>query len=229
MSFVGIGELIGQLSDEFADLTVSKVRFLETKGLLAPIRTPSGYRRYSADDVERLRYILRAQRDHFLPLRVIKEHLDAMSRGLTPPDLDDPSPRVPVTLAAEVFAEPEAGGVWLSRAELLRSSGLSSAQLTDAEQQGLLAAQPDGHYGIPELEIARSVAGLADFGLTARHLRAIRLAAERHMGLVDQIASAGRQDGRSRADAAEAVAVLSTRLEVGMIAAHLRTHRGELS
>ena len=87
-AFMSIGEVLGQLRSDFPDITISKIRFLEAEGLVEPERTASGYRKFSREDVERLRYVLSAQRDHYLPLRVIKEHLDAIDRGLEPPALN---------------------------------------------------------------------------------------------------------------------------------------------
>ena len=79
-----IGEVLNQLRDEFEDITISKIRFLEAEGLINPDRTESGYRKFTPADIDRLRYVLRAQRDRYLPLKVIREHLDAMDRGLEP-------------------------------------------------------------------------------------------------------------------------------------------------
>ncbi len=220
---VGIGTLIGELTEEFPDVTVSKVRFLEAQGLVTPIRTPSGYRRYSAEDRDRLRYVLTVQRDHFLPLKVIREHLDAMERGLEPPDLHDPAPQAPqgpgpgFASLTEESLDPLA----LSRAELLRASGLTSALLEEAEQQGLIAP---GEYDRDALDIARTVAGLADYGLTPRHLRAIRLAAEREIGLIEQVTTPMQAlpdaDERMR-DAAVGVATLAAELQSALVRAHL--------
>src|SRR5437868_8306058 len=81
---VSIGDVLDQLRPEFADITISKIRFLESQGLIDPERTPSGYRKFSPADIERLRFILREQREHFLPLKVIKERLDVLDRGETP-------------------------------------------------------------------------------------------------------------------------------------------------
>lgn len=92
-----IGSVLGRLKSEFPDVSISKIRFLESEGLVTPHRTPSGYRQFSAVDVERLRYVLAAQRDHYLPLKVIKEHLDAIDRGLEPAT---PSPRLPRALVS---------------------------------------------------------------------------------------------------------------------------------
>jgi DNA-binding transcriptional MerR regulator len=87
---VSIGDVLDQLRPEFADITISKIRFLESQGLIDPERTPSGYRKFSAGDIERLRFILREQREHFLPLKVIKERLDQLDRGETPQPLAPP-------------------------------------------------------------------------------------------------------------------------------------------
>ena len=96
---MSIGEVLGALRPEFPDVTISKLRFLESEGLVEPARTPSGYRKFSHADVERLRYVLEAQRDHYLPLRVIKEHLDALDRGLELPEQPGGRPRVPRSCA----------------------------------------------------------------------------------------------------------------------------------
>ena len=83
-AYLSIGEVLGKLRSEFPDITISKIRFLESEGLIEPQRTPSGYRKFTGGDLERLRYVLEAQRDQYLPLRVIKENLDALDRGLQP-------------------------------------------------------------------------------------------------------------------------------------------------
>ena len=88
-----IGDVLAHLKVEFPDLTISKIRFLEDQGLVQPERTASGYRKFSAGDVSRLRYVLSQQRDHYLPLRVIKDQLDAIDRGLVPPGTSTDSPR----------------------------------------------------------------------------------------------------------------------------------------
>jgi DNA-binding transcriptional MerR regulator len=219
---VGIGAVIAEFADEFPDLTVSKVRFLESQGLLDPVRTPSGYRRYSPADRERLRYILTTQRDHFLPLKVIAEHLDAMSRGLAPPTIVDPTPQPPPVgaTADTTEAPPSPGGpdVRLSEAELLRSSGMSASELAEALGQGLLTVGADGHFGGADLAAATAIAGLADYGLTPRHLRAVRLAADRHLGLVDQVVNAGGlPSDAQRAERATAILDLTRRLEAALL------------
>lgn len=226
---VGIGAVIAELQEEFPQLSVSKVRFLEAQGLLTPARTRSGYRKYSQEDRDRLRYILRTQRDHFLPLKVISEHLDAMERGLEPPALVDPSPQPPSSPAAA--AGPGAAGgaapaaapdVRLSEAELLRLSGLAPADLKEAQAAGFVAAGSDGFFGLSDLAAAQSVAGLQGFGLTIRHLRGVRLAAERQIGIIDQVVAGSRPEPRARAAAAAEVAALIGTLAASLVDSHVQ-------
>src|SRR5690348_18126608 len=99
-AYLSIGEVLSQLRTDFPDVTISKIRFLEAEGLIEPERTSAGYRKFSHADVQRLRYVLTAQRDHYLPLRVIKDHLEALDRGLEPADPGDRGPRVPQSLAS---------------------------------------------------------------------------------------------------------------------------------
>ncbi len=164
-SHMSIGEVLALLQGEFPDVTVSKIRFLEGEGLIEPERTPSGFRKFTHLHVQQLRYILTEQRDHYLPLRVIKDKM------------------------AESFARPRAvqdkQEVRLSRAELLEAAGLDEETLTELEDYGLLAAKAR-RYDEDALKVARSVGALARFGLHARHLRAVRAAAEREAGLVEQ-------------------------------------------
>lgn len=178
-----IGEVINDLRDEFPDLTVSKIRFLEGQGLISPERSPSGYRMFGDEDVTRLQYILREQRDHFLPLKVIKSKLTAWSRG------------------EEVEASPEPGpppesyfggsGVSMTKEELSRSSGLNRRQISELVEQGVL--EPMSLKGGKEvfrdddLAIARAAYRLLSRGLETRHVRALRLAADRETDLLAQL------------------------------------------
>ncbi|MFC7642517.1 MerR family transcriptional regulator [Streptosporangium lutulentum] len=163
---MSIGEVLALLQSEFPDVSISKIRFLEGEGLIEPERSPSGYRKFTYADVERLRYILSEQRDRYLPLRVIKDHLEAADRDDRPVS----KPR-----AVPDDAPPE---VRLSREELLAAAELDEETLTELEDYGLLAAVAR-HYNAEALAVARSVGALAAFGLRARHLRAVRAAAER--------------------------------------------------
>ncbi len=179
---MGIGEVLRRLRDEFPDVSISKIRFLEAEGLVEPQRSPSGYRKFSHADVDRLRYVLAAQRDHYLPLRVIKEHLDAIARGLEPPAAAGESPRAPDAddIASRTRPVQAATEIQLSRTELLANSGLADSQLADLQEYGLVQPSPDGdHYDRVALTIASTAAALARHGLEPRHLRTFKTAADR--------------------------------------------------
>jgi DNA-binding transcriptional MerR regulator len=239
---LSIGEVLGQLRPEFPDITISKIRFLEAEGLIHPERTPSGYRKFSSGDVARLRFVLAEQRDHYLPLRVIKEHLDAIDRGLEPPEGGPGTalrrgPRV-VTAAPEgglpgpEAFRPEPAEVRLSRDELLASAGLEPEQLDQLEQFGLLARRgKGGTYDGDALTVASCVAEMARFGIEARHLRAYRTAADREIGLFEQVVTPlmRQRNPEARGRAEEAVrelAALSVRLHATLVRAGLRAELG---
>ncbi|MCW2779040.1 MAG: transcriptional regulator, MerR family, partial [Frankiales bacterium] len=177
-AFMSIGEVLAQLRQDFPDITISKIRFLEAEGLVEPERTASGYSKFSREDVGRLRYVLSAQRDQYLPLRVIKEHLDAIDRGLDPPAAGGSGPRVPRALVAaeglptaDTFRA-DVSEIRLSRRELLEASGLEEAQLEQLEQYGLLGPRTGtSHYDGDALVVAKTVAEMSRFGIEARHLR----------------------------------------------------------
>jgi len=232
-AFLSIGEVLGQLRGDFSDITISKIRFLEAEGLVEPERTASGYRKFSREDVSRLRYVLTAQRDHYLPLRVIKEHLDAIDRGLEPPALNGAGPRVPRALVAaeglpgpESFA-PDVSEIRLSRSELISAAGLEPEQLEQLEQYGLLAVRPgSSHYDGDALVVAKTVAEMARFGIEPRHLRPFKAAAEREIGLVEQVVTplVRQRNPEARAHADEVVrelASLSVKLHATLVRAGL--------
>ncbi len=230
---MNIGQVLEELRPDFPGVTIPKIRFLEDKGLIKPDRTPAGYRKFSSDDVERLRYILRMQRDHYLPLKVIGEHLDAIDRGLEPPPLDPVVPTVPtVALSADGTPSPESFGrrdrLRMSRRELLKVAEIDEDLLTQLEQFGLLSpAAGTGHYDTDALVIAKTARELADFGFEPRHLRAFKTAADREIGLVDQVVEPLKRgrDASATARAEEAVneiAALSVRLHATLVKAGLR-------
>jgi DNA-binding transcriptional MerR regulator len=237
---LSIGEVLGQLRGDFPGLNISKIRFLEAEGLIEPERTPSGYRKFSHQDVERLRYVLTCQREHYLPLKVIREHLDAIDRGLEPPALNGASgPQVPRVVldgdgypAAESFRSSGALGVGselrLSRTELLTSAQIEDSLLEQLETYGLVRSrQGAAPYDGEALVIAKTAGELAAFGLEPRHLRAFKTAADREIGLVEQVVSPMRR-GRDTAAAARAeeaiaqMAALSVRLHATLVKAALR-------
>ena len=228
-AFLSIGEVLGQLRGDFPDITISKIRFLEAEGLVEPERTSSGYRKFSREDVSRLRYVLSAQRDHYLPLRVIKEHLDAIDRGLEPPALSGGGPRVPRALvAAEGMPGPEAflpdvSEIRLSREELTGAAGLEPEQIDQLEQYGLIAVRPgSSHFDGDALVVAKTVAEMSRFGIEARHLRPFKAAADREIGLVEQVVTplVRQRNPEARAHADEVVrelAALSVKLHATLV------------
>jgi DNA-binding transcriptional MerR regulator len=230
---MSIGEVLGALRPEFPDITISKIRFLEGEGLVEPSRTPSGYRKFSHADVERLRYVLTAQRDYYLPLRVIKENLDAIDRGAEPPNLVAPGPRGPRALAAsdglptpDAFAR-QAGEARLSRADLLSAAGIDERQLSQLESFGLVTKRPGGHYDGDALLVASIVAEMGRYGLEPRHLRPFKSASDREVGLIEQVVAplARQRNAAARARTEEVtreLAALSVRLHAALVKTALR-------
>jgi DNA-binding transcriptional MerR regulator len=234
---MSIGEVLSLLRADFPEVSISKIRFLETEGLIEPERTPSGYRKFAHRDVERLRYVLTSQREHYLPLKVIKEHLDAIDRGLEPPAVTDAGPQVPrVVLAGDGYPPPdsfaaEASELRLSRVELLTAAEIEEPLLEQLETYGLVGPrQGSAHYDGDALVIAKTAGELAAFGLEPRHLRAFKTAADREVGLVEQVVSPmqrGRDAGaKARAeDAIKEMAALSVRLHASLVKSRLRAFR----
>ncbi|MBY9073271.1 MerR family transcriptional regulator [Nocardioides sp. WL0053] len=234
---MSIGEVLSLLRADFPEVSISKIRFLETEGLIEPERTPSGYRKFSHRDVERLRYVLTSQREHYLPLKVIKEHLDAIDRGLEPPAASGTGPQVPrVVLAGDGYpsadsfsAEPSE--LRLSRAELVSGAEIDDAFLEQLEMFGLVKPRPGtSHYDGEALVIAKTAGELAAFGLEPRHLRAFKTAADREVGLVEQVVSPMQRgrDAGAKARAEEAIkqmAALSVRLHATLVKSGLRSSR----
>ena len=229
-ALMSIGEVLAHLRADFPDTTISKLRFLETEGLVEPSRTAAGYRKYSSADVARLRYVLTAQRDHYLPLRVIREHLAAIDRGDRPAPVD--SRLRPALHAVAEDVEPgDPAGLRVSRAELVSRSGLTEETLRALEQYGLLAERPGGGYDADAVEVATAAARLAEYGLEARHLRGYRAAADREIGLFSQlVAPMARQSGpAARTRAAETVrelAACTERLHAALVRGGLREMLG---
>ncbi len=230
---MNIGQVLDHLRGDFPGVTISKIRFLEDQGLIKPERTQSGYRKFSGEDVDRLRYILRMQRDHYLPHKVIGEHLDAIDRGLEPPAIDGVVPTVPkVALASDGLPSPESfrttSDVRLSRRELIKIAEISEDLLVQLEQFALIAPRAGtGHYDTDALIVAQTARELADFGFEPRHLRAFKTAADREVGMVEQVV-APLQRGRDAAangrieDAVSEIAALSVRLHATLVKAGLR-------
>jgi DNA-binding transcriptional MerR regulator len=183
-AYLSIGEVLSKLRSEFPDVTISKIRFLETEGLLEPARTPSGYRKFTANDLERLRYVLAAQRDQYLPLRVIKENLAALDRGLAPA-ANGSGPRV-ASVNGEVPAFAADKSLKLTRSELLEAANINEKQLAELESYGLVSIK-GRYYDGDALSVARVVSELSAFGIEGRHLRSFKTAADREISLIEQI------------------------------------------
>ncbi|MFQ5515963.1 MAG: MerR family transcriptional regulator [Acidimicrobiia bacterium] len=190
-----IGEVLGLLKREFSDLTVSKLRFLEGQGLIRPGRSPSGYREYWDDDLERLRYILRQQRDHFLPLKVIKDKLEGWERGaVTPTALPEGPP--PDTYFA--FTD-----VSLNIDELCQTAGLDRHQAEELIVVGVLVplSLDDGTtvFREDDVAVARAAHELLNQGLEPRHLKGYRLAVDREFELLRRLTAAQLRHRRPEA------------------------------
>lgn len=154
---LSIGAVLSQLRPEFPEVTISKIRFLEAEGLVRPARTASGYRQFSVADVERLRFVLSAQRDRYLPLKVIREQLDS-------------------TVSAD------SGSV--SRTDLLTQTGMSAEQLSQLERDGLLRAGPGGRFTADDITALRTIRTMTGLGVEREHLRAVRAAADHEVVLL---------------------------------------------
>jgi DNA-binding transcriptional MerR regulator len=220
---MSIGEVLAQLRPDFPDVTISKIRFLEAEGLVEPERAPSGYRRFSHDDVARLRYVLTAQRDNYLPLRVIKEQLEQLDHGMELSAGSNGRPGTPHVVASSGQPVKE---VRLTRASLLEAAAISEDLLGELESYGLLNGR-SSWYDADDLLIARTAGELAEYGLEPRHLRTIKSASEREVGLVEQIVAPllGQRNAEARGRAHEAareLGRLTVRLHTALVEARLR-------
>ncbi len=207
---LNIGEVLAQLSDDFPSMTASKIRFLEEKGLINPRRTPAGYRQYADSDVERLRFILALQRDQYLPLKVIKDYLDAIDRGERPEQLPAGVSVSPRAVSEELASELHSRVRRLSAEELRAESGASVALLEALLSYGLVS-EANGSFDEHALQVACACVQLEGHGLEPRHLRPFQAAADREFGLVERAVATltSRKDAASRARAAETAREIS--------------------
>lgn len=215
---LSIGEVLSILKKDFPEVSISKIRFLETEGLVTPARTASGYRRFTADDVDRLRAVLIMQRDQYLPLKVIRESLEASAEPAT------------VSAAGVGFNAADfragAGRVRLSRMELSEQAGVSDAEIAELERIGIVWRNPAGHYDEDSLSICLIAARLRGFGMDARHLKTFRVVTDRESGLIEQMATpftaSKDRDGRAREkEAIREIASLIIQLHGALLRAEL--------
>lgn len=205
-SSLNIGEVLAALAEDFPSMTASKIRFLEEKGLISPQRTPAGYRQYGERDVERLRFVLALQRDQYLPLKVIKDYLDAIDRGERPENLPGGLTLAPRAVSEDVAAELRTTRArYLSEEQLRAESGASASLVESLRSYGLIFEE-DGRYDEHALQVARACVQLEAHGIEPRHLGPFRAAAEREFGLVERAVApiASRRDEAARARTAEA-------------------------
>lgn len=228
---MSIGAVLDLLRPDFPDVTISKIRFLEAEGLVTPERSGSGYRRFTAYDCARLRFILTAQRDHYLPLKVIKAQLDALPDGELP---QVGSPYAVPRLVRESDAGSADGAdavpptqVRLSREDLLARSGVGEELITALCKAGVITTGPGGLFDEYSVVIAQCARALGEYGVEPRHLRAFRSAADRQSDLIAQIAGpvgkASKTGARDRADdLAREVAALAITLHTSLIKSAVR-------
>lgn len=210
---MSIGAVLAELQQEFPDVTVSKIRFLESEGLISPSRSASGYRRFTRADVDRLRYILTVQRDNYLPLKVIKEQLDSIDAGNVAASGGGLASVTPL-VTPDQFRE--AAVVNLSRAELAEKTGIDEVFVGELVRAKLLSPDAMDCFDGDDLAVATTAGKLRGFGLDARHLKTVRSAAAREADLIGQaagpVAKSKGDDARQKAEelAREMTALLVT-------------------
>ncbi len=202
---LSIGQVLARLTSEFPDLTPSKLRFLEERQLIFPARTESGYRKFSSADLERLRFVLTMQRDHYLPLKVIRGYLEDLDAGK-----EVELPGASAVPGASILSTDRK----YKRDELVREAGATPQLLNDAVSSSLIVAADV--FGDDALIVLRSLVELQRSGIEPRHLRGFRAAAERELGLIESalIPVARRKDASSRAKASELAREIAGQLEI---------------
>lgn len=227
---LGIGKVLDELHAEFPSLSISKIRYLEREGLLEPERTASGYRKFSYDDVERLRFILRQQKRYW-PLSTIRQALDEMDRGLVPQTDIDGGIKVPdVSSDVDGLPTPSAflegrSRLRLSREEVLESTGADDALLQEIETHGLLSRRPgQAAYDGDDLVVVDAVARLAALGVEPRHLRTVLTAVDRETDLLGAVVPERRRrdDKTAAAEQLGELSALLLRLHTVLLRHRLR-------
>ena len=192
-----IGQVHNALKSEFSDLTLSKLRFLESEGLITPVRTASGYRKFADADIDRVRIILELQRDKYLPLKVIREYLEDLDNG-----------RNPKTPVGSTAAKPDPRKRFTLE-EVVGQVGISVEAIAEAQDAGIMGAEP---FTVTDVVVAKSLVALTEFGIAARHLKGTKAAVDRELGIIEGIiASTLRmKDPGARSKAAEHASNIAT-------------------
>ena len=188
---LSIGRVVDALKEEFPAISLSKIRYLESEGLVSPARTGSGYRKYSAADVERLRYVLAEQRDSFTPLSVIRAQLDALDAGHTPARR-----RVAQVVSSEGQTVSLGGRRAIPAADLSDLTGVDMDTLERYSRLGLITPDLAGYFPSTCIQVVATIARLECAGVDVRVLRSVRQGAERSADIIDQAVSSQRGRGR---------------------------------
>lgn len=210
-SVLNIGEVLSLLAEDFPQVTASKIRFLEEKGLIIPQRTAAGYRKYTKNDADRLRFILALQRDQYLPLRVIKDYLDAVDRGEEPEQLPGGLKLSPQSVTETIAQKATERRRDLTRSELIGATNATGDLVDALLQYRLIKETPEGRFSEYSVKITRSCVALVQHGIEPRHLGIFRQSADREVALVQHAVTplAGRRDVASRARTAETAREIS--------------------
>lgn len=225
-SYMSIGEVLVTLKTEFPDVTISKIRFLEGEGLIDPERTPSGYRKFHPEDVERLRWILRMQRDEYLPLKVIRERL---ANGNEEPETAAAAP--PSADGDEHIAEP-ATNLQMSADELAAATGVDRSRIRELESFGILCSHGSNgsqYYDGDDFVVLSIARDFFKYGIEPRHLTMYRHFAEREASFFEQIVlpTLRQRNPDARRAAAQNLAdlsALSRRLKQALLRSNLRQY-----
>lgn len=226
---MSIGVVITHLREEFPDVTVSKIRFLESEGLITPERTQSGYRRFTDSDIERLRYILTTQRDNYLPLKVIREQLDAMDEGSVTSLLNGDGERLEPIVAPESFSPPPA--TRLSDADVAEQAQCEETLVHQCIKDGLIAPDSSGLFTVDDARVVSIVHALEEFGIDSRHLKTIRQAAVRQADMISQVADPVAKSRKKAAkqeaeELSQQMTSLVVSLHASLVKNELRRHIG---
>lgn len=224
---MSIGVVLERLRAEFPDVTVSKIRFLESEGLITPQRTASGYRRFTEEDVERLRYILVTQRDNYLPLKVIREQLEAMDSGHVTAILTagESEPMI----SPETFRAPSA--TQLTDTDVAEQAQADPSTVEEYIKVGLITPDAAGLFTADDVRTVTTALSLAEFGFDARHLKTLRTAAARQADMINQVAEPVAKSGKVTAkqkaeEIAQQMSALVVSLHASLVKNELRKQLG---